>query len=241
MRLEYEGRFLAEIDDYGLFQSPSSKAIAIDLFFTTRSYFEGEAQSEYSGYQTRGRFFVIGKKGDVLQEQVAAMVDATGWDGDLNVLFQQSWNPRSPVQIIVRKETAKDTDRTYYNAIRILRSDWVPARAGNVSNEDGQRIAARYSSVLKSVAAKYQRQQAEQPSGPVSTSTPTPEPDPVEWNPQKLWALFVERAGEMSQEDIEAVWDEVIGYYCDGREISELSQEEMNQIASINPGSWTPF
>ena len=253
MRLEYEGRFLAEIEDYGLFQSQSSQALAIDLFFSTLAYFRGDAQEEFSGYQTRGRFFVIGKTGDVLKEQVAAMADATGWDGDLNVLFQQSWNPQSPVQIIVRKETVKDTGRTYHNAIRILRSDWQPSRAGNVSGEDGRLIAARYTSALKSVVSNYRRQRGEEPApAPVSQPRPKPSPEapapepaetsePVTWTVESLWARFVENAGDMNEQGIEEVWDEVIRYHCNGREITELSQEEMATIAAIDPDSWIPF
>ena len=51
-RLEYEGRFLAEIEDFGIFQSSTSQALAVDIHFTTVSYFQGDAQTDLPGYQT---------------------------------------------------------------------------------------------------------------------------------------------------------------------------------------------
>ena len=242
-RLEYEGRFLADIDDIGLFQSSQSQAIAIDIRFTTISYFQGEVETEFPGYQTRGRFFVIGKVGDVLQEQVAAMADATGWDGDLNVILQETWQPRSPVQIIVAKEK-REKDRTYYNAIRILRADWQPARAGNVDAEDGRKLAARYTSALKSVVAKHRRQEAEQPidSPPASAPTPpqsAPTPPASEpWTPEKVWEAFRAKGDGMSEDELEAVWNDALNRYASGKELSELTQEELGQMAGVDPKSW---
>lgn len=256
-RLEYEGRFLADIEDFGIFQSKSSQAVAIDIFFNTLTYFQGDAQAKYSGYRTRGRFFVIGKVGDVLQEQVATLADATGWDGDLSVIAQETWQPRTPVQIIVAKET-NDKDRTYYNAIRVLRADWQPARAGNVNEEDGRRIAARYTSALKSVVAKHRRQQGEQPIESPDPAPASPESPPEskegtadavrqaadttsEWTPESVWQAFLEKAGDMSREDVESVWTDAILYYADGKALDELTQADLAKLASIDPNSWTPF
>ena len=242
MRLEYEGRFLADIEDYGLYQSKTSQALAVDFFFTTRTYFDRDVQSDYSGYRVRGRFFIIGKTGDVLQEQAAAVADATGWDGDLNVITQETWQPQSPVQIIVEKEES-DQGRTYYKAFRILRQNWQPARAGNVNAEDGRLIAARYTSALKSVVSKYRRDRAEDPIPAPAATPPEPKPDPVAadgpWTEQRAWAAFLEKTEGMLDDDIQSVWQEALGFF--GDEKDGMTAEAWEQVASIDPKTWTPF
>ncbi len=250
MRLEYEGRFLADIKEFGIFQSSTSQAVAVDVFFSTLAYFDGDSQRPYDGYETRGRFFVIGKTGDVLPEQTSALADATGWDGDLAVILHQTWQPVSPVQIIVKPET-NDKGRTYYNAIRILRADWEPSGAGNVSEEDGRQIAARYSSALKSLVKKYRRQQAEEQgegigeetsSSGTETADPAADPEPeASWDEAKAWKVFQEKAEGMSEADVESVWNEAVLHYGDGKAIDELTAEEWGMVAAIDPKSWTPF
>lgn len=251
MRLEYEGRFLAHIDDVGLFQSKTSQAVAINFFFSTESYFDGDEQHEYSGYRVRGRFWVIGRSGDVLPEQAAAVADATGWDGSLDAIHDGSWRPESPVQITVEKETSGD-GRTYYNAVRIHRADWQPARAGNVSAGDARQIAARYSSALKSVVAKYRRQQAEEPvdaepAEPDPNETPAPAPTPAAvsdegpWTMRKAWETLRAKAGDMSEDEFNLVWQETVRYYGNQKPTAEMTSDEWKQVASIDPKSWTPF
>ena len=236
MRLEYEGRFLAEIEEYGIFQSKTSQAVAVDIFFTTLSYLGREEPEEYSGYRTRGRFFIIGKTGDVLPEQAAALAAATGWDGDLNVVASGDWQPASPVQIIVDKEQ-DDKGRIYYNAARILRRDWQPARAGNVTAGDGRRIATRYTSALKSVVAKYRRDQGQ---GQAVPAPKAPDPPPAT-DEKSAWSALQAKSGDMSQEDLESTYLEAVRYFGEGKEISELTPEQWRQVGAIDPKTWTPF
>lgn len=245
MRLEYEGRFLADIKQFGLFQSSTSQAVAIDMIFSTLSYFDGDTQRPYDSYETRGRFFVIGKTGDVLPEQTAAVADATGWDGDLNAIYQQTWRPDSPVQIIVREEK-NDKGRKYHNAIRILRADWEPSGAGNVTEENGRQIAARYSSALKSLVRKYRRQQGEEQAEATEPAEPAETPPQVGKSETvadeaTAWDVFQKKGEGMSEADVESVWNEAILHYGGGKAIDELTAEKWAMVAAIDPKSWTPF
>ena len=244
-RLEYTGRFLAEIDDYGLFQSPRSQAVAVDIFFTTLTYLDSAEPAPYEGYRTRGRYFLLGKSGDVFEEKAIALADATGWDGDLNSIASGTWQPKSPVQIIVGKEVDNEKGRTYYNAFRIFPENWQPPRAGNVSAEDGRQIASRYSNVFKSVVAQHCGSQADHPTDPPAPPRPSaPQDAPtseVLWTPETVWAQFLKKACEMDEEAIRSVWDEAIRHHGNSKPLSELTQEEWSQVAAIDPQSWTPF
>lgn len=220
-RLEHEGRFLANIIDYGIFEAKKSRSVAVDLRFETITFFNPDgSESEWSGYGVRGRVFIIGKTGDVLQANATSLADATGWDGDLREVAQKTWSPQSPVQIIVEPE--KYEGRTYFRAERVLRADWQPSRAGNVSEDDGRRIADRYTSALQSIVAKHSGNG--QPDRKESEKS-------EKWTAEKVWPEF---GGD------EAKWKEAIAHFAGGKAVGEISQEEWAQIAAIDPQTWTP-
>ena len=255
MRLEYEGRFLADITDYGIFQARNSQAVAIDIWFTTVSYFGPKGEAPYDGYQTRGRFFIIGRSGDALPEQVTALSEAFEWDGDLNPIRTKTWEPRQ-VQIVVKKETNTKDGREYFNVAWVQRPDWEPAQAGNVNDSTGREIASRYTTTLQSLIRKHRRQKGEQPAEPRKPKKPEaampadPEADldmPVKrfgemvWDEKKAWEVFRYNCGDMDSKARLQVWEEAIHHFGGGKPKEELTADEWDRISDIDPRSWTPF
>ena len=58
---------------------------------------------------------------------------------------------------------------------------------------------------------------------------------------QKAWETFQEKAGDMTEDDVKAVWMEAVRYYGNEKPMAEMTADEWQQVASIDPQSWTPF
>ena len=240
-RVEWEGRYLAVITEYGLFQSRTSQAVALDLRFETLAYFDKEGLADMPGYATRGRFFIIGRQGDVLEDNARNLADATGWDGDLDAINAATWRPPK-VQIVVESET--NNGRTYYNAVRIFPEDWQAT--GNVAGGDAEQIARRYTGALKSLVARH-RGQAPAPSPPPAEAAPEPAPVPApapprrkltaafEWNETEAWKKFRPKVPEdIDGENVRKLWEAVIRFKGGGKPREELTPDEWQAVAEFD-------
>ena len=244
-RVEWEGRYLAVITEYGLFQSRTSQAVALDLRFETLAYFDKEGLADMRGYTTRGRFFIIGRSGDLLEDNARNLADATGWDGDLDAINAGTWRPPT-VQIVVESET--NNGRTYYNAVRIFPEDWQAA--GNIAGGDAQQIARRYTGALKSLVAKHRGQVPEPspaPTPPTAATAPErasgPAPSPpsrkltaaFEWNEQEAWKKFHPKVPDgIDGEDLRKLWEAVIRFKGGGKLREEMTPEDWQAVAEMD-------
>lgn len=175
-RLEFAGSYRADVTDYGLFRGKDkgSQAAAIELFCETVEVWDAENETwcEYPDCQTRGRVFIIGRDGAVLQNNVRRLTEATGWDGSLGAIIDRTWEPPR-IQITVNEET-NDEGRTYHVIGFVDHHDGPPyvPEAGNVPTDKARAIAQRYGRSLAELAGKYV--QSFKPPQEISAGSPPP-------------------------------------------------------------------
>ncbi len=178
--LDRVGRFRGKILSYNLNAAKSGAKSVFMIVEIDEIHQDGEwfDWREY-GMQVSGDVWIIKKDGTLNGNQVRALTDHAGWDGDIVAISNGSWQP-TPVQI-----TAEENE---YNGHTSYRIQWINAydsepSGGNVSLDDATAMAAKFGSQLRAIAGNGARNSAP-PAGAPETpkpkaTTPTPPSSPA--------------------------------------------------------------
>lgn len=192
---ERAGTYRALITWYSL-STAESGAVGVKFVAQLLDYWlvkkNEDGSEEFSWYpyserdeETSGYINVIKKNGGVNNIGVEQLCHA-GWDGDLDTIHNQSWEP-IPCQCIVKKVKFEKTDGTEVfscEASGIYRYDRDPnARSGGVTAEKAQELSTKYGGDLMSAASSFRRPLAPpvQPPPPPKMSTQLQDkPQPIQ-------------------------------------------------------------
>lgn len=174
--LNQTGDFRGEICSYKL-QEYKSGAVAIAVLVDIHDAWNSETQ-EWNDWrehylQVPGYLFVIKKNGTLNDVQVAALVSHVGWDGNLESITAQTWQP-TRCQFSV-------TANTYEGDVS-YRIAWINAydsRPGTSSIDPtrSKELQNKFGSQLRAVAGNAVRNSLT-PATPLQTSTVTPTMEP---------------------------------------------------------------
>ncbi len=87
IKLEREGRFMAEILSWGIRPARDTQAVGINMEFKILAQQDGDTWTDWTPYDDHyvyGDFYVIKKDGTINDTTVAQLAKAVRWPGDLS-------------------------------------------------------------------------------------------------------------------------------------------------------------
>ena len=152
------GTFQADIIEYGL-QKYESGAVAVAVKCLIRSQWNPESQlwDDWSGYEQHeagGFLNVVKKDGTLNSNQVEALVQHAGWDGQLSSIANEQWRP-TPCQIKVDPNEYKG--KTTFQISFINQFDRIPGAVGNVNIDEAKSMDAQHGGALRALLANARR------------------------------------------------------------------------------------
>lgn len=171
-----EGIFRGRIIQYGLDRYDSGATavfikVRIDEILTDGQWYDWREHE----VEALGNIFIIGKDGKLLERGCKSLIDYAGWDGNINAIHQNEWEPK-PVQITVGEEVYRDETR--YKIKFVNDYDRMPG-GGNVSQDDVQAIQQQYGSALRALAGDSKRNAAPVSGGPSKPKAAPKAPAPA--------------------------------------------------------------
>jgi len=157
MECDREGWFRATPISKGITVADQSDAVAITINLRLTHMWDDVSKEpcwkEWAEWamEARGDFWIVGRNGEFREKKVAEIARATGWDGNLDRMTDESdWEPR-PCVIQVKRDDYGETSR--FRVSWLFPADKVPgARAGNANAEQIGRLHQRYRGKLKAAA-----------------------------------------------------------------------------------------
>lgn len=192
----FEGDFRGEVLSYGLWE-PDSGAVAISCTLRVVEVYDRESKQWHANYASEdgsvhawrdaeidceGDFWIISNKSKgnkVNEEAVKAMMAATGWNGDIQVIANRTWDPR-PCSWSTESEVYKE--KTRYKAAWIKPYDNVPGggRGGNVDAEKARALQNKYGSQLRALAGSASKPPAPTTPPPKMSTQLQDKPQPIQ-------------------------------------------------------------
>lgn len=176
--VDREGTFRAEIVEYGFSEMESgSKCVNLKvklLEFYNKAEDEWQPWAEYD-MEADGSVWVVNKKGETLENAVKSLATFAGWDGDIESLVNNSWQPTKCAVVI--------QPNTYNNETKLKISfvnDWnrKPGATGNATPESAKAAQARYGAQFRAIAGNAKRNGSAPPSKGPPSPPPAPPPAP---------------------------------------------------------------
>ncbi len=143
------GTYRAEIEEYVLQDSKSSDAVAIKCKFRTLEKKNGDEWLAYKGMHVYGYAWIIGKDGKVNQKAQESFMNATGWDGDLDSIYQGTFEPYA-VSIEVESEQYAGKDGQRKIAYKVA---WI----NHYNDEGGGGLKGMDPAKSESIIEKYRQ------------------------------------------------------------------------------------
>ena len=159
-KLEWAGVARGKIVEFGV-QESDSGAVGISIVAAISEYFDPESQRwvncESEQYESEGTCWIVKKSGEPNQGQVESLCKFAGWNGDLLIVADGTWQP-TPCSFLINKETYKDLDR---HRISFL-NDWnhTPGAVGNVTPEKAKALQDRFGAQFRALAGNVARNTA---------------------------------------------------------------------------------
>lgn len=171
--IDRDGVFQGRIIEYGLSEMESG-AVCVNVMAKISAQFDFHSKSfvdwtNYTDVFARGAIWIVNKKGEVLDKAVKSMVDFAGWDGSLESIANETWQPE-PCQFSIQPETDKDgREKAGEYRIAFLNDyDRVPGSMSNIKPEQVGTLSAKYGGQFRALAGR-------QPAK-ASTNKPTTQP-----------------------------------------------------------------
>lgn len=166
-----EGNFRAVITSYGL-KEMESGAVAVSIKASLTDFWDGTEWFPWKEYdvEAEGDVWIVKKNGDVNLGQAEALCRYAGWDGDMESIVQETWQPR-PVTVAIQKDEYKRHVR--YKIAFINDYNRTPGAMSNVDREKAKALQAKHGAAFRAIAGNVQRNTAPPPP---SGKFPTPPP-----------------------------------------------------------------
>lgn len=154
LHIDRTGDFRGAIVDYGL-KEESSGSVAIVIEAKVESQWNEETKQwdswqQYDEHRATGYVYIIKKDGSLNENQVKALCQFAGWDGDLASIAKNTWTP-TPCQFKV--ETDEYQGQTRYRISWLNEYDRTPGGMGQVSDEKLKLLNQRFAGPLKAIAS----------------------------------------------------------------------------------------
>lgn len=172
--VDREGTFKAKIESYGL-KEMDTGAVAVTINAHLTDIWNGEGWEPWGDYQQEalGDLWIIKKSGEVNKGQVEALVQHTGWDGDIASIVDEKWNPK-PCVVVVKADTYKD--QTRFKIAFVNDIDRAPGGMGNVDSAKAKELQARFGAQLRAVAGAVKRNGTPPPASKPAAPPPPAKP-----------------------------------------------------------------
>lgn len=170
--IDRPGTFRGNIIDFGL-REEQSGAVAVTLKVALNQMWTGHEWVDWSQYdqEVEGFYYIIDRKG-LNQNKVNALCRNAGWDGDLDSIIQQKWEPK-PIGLTV--EASEYKNQIQYRVGFINDYERTPGAASNLTPESAQALKAKYGAQLRALAGNISRGNGT----PAGRPTPPPAPAPM--------------------------------------------------------------
>ena len=212
-RLDRDGIFKAYVMSWSVKALEGKLSVAVSIQFRILAQLtEGagprtwQSWDEYEEHNVWGDFWIIGKTGNLLIEQIEKLSSALNWNGDLKGITLQSPPQERVCQITVKGEDYKG--QTQYKASWIQHKDFSPGKGGKraAREADVMDLHMQYGSQIRAAlgASAHNRGKPD-----VTRKTVTPSP-PRKAAPPSLCPVTPEEGAEpIGNQDPGNPFDEV--------------------------------
>ena len=171
--MQWAGTCRGSIISYELGGS-SSKAVPINVVARIDEYWDLAEQAwkdcRSHEFEVGGALWVIKKDGSLNANQIEALAQHAGWDGDLTSIVHETWKP-TPCAFTVQEDNYKDEAR--FRIAWLNDYERVPT-AGTISAEKAKALQNQYGSQLRAVVGNIARNSISPPSeGPSPVASPS--------------------------------------------------------------------
>lgn len=176
------GIFKAKITGYGLTESEKGavgivlKAELTDLWDPTNKEWYPWAQYEQ---EAEGAIWIVKKDGTINQLGADSLIKCAGWDGNLESITGETWQP-TPVQVAIDSDEYNGKTRFRINFVNPF--DRTPGMMSTVSADKARELQNRFGGLLRAIAGNARRNGATPngaPPPPARPASPAPPPPPV--------------------------------------------------------------
>lgn len=176
--VDREGTFRAEITEYGWSEMESgSKCVNLKvklLEFYNKAEEEWQPWAQYD-MEAEGSIYVVNKKGETLEKAVKSLAEFAGWDGDIESLVNNSWQP-TKCAVVIQPNTYNNETKLKISFVNDYHRK--PGAIGNASPESIKATQARYGSQFRAIAGNVKRNGSSAPTGGPVAPPPAPPPAP---------------------------------------------------------------
>lgn len=172
-----EGSFRATITAFGLKQMESG-AISVAIKATLTELFSDGVWHPWAEYEmeAEGDQWIVKRDGNLNQGAAEALIRHAGWDGNMESIVGETWQP-TPCQVTVKREEYEGKARfkiAFVNAF-----DRTPGGLSNIDAAKAKELQARFGGQLRAIGGNTKRQGAPVPNGKPAVPAPaTPRPAP---------------------------------------------------------------
>lgn len=163
-----KGEFRGQVLEYGLFEADSG-SVGVNLKCSIEDIYHEEEWADYREYdlEVEGTIWIVKKDGGLNESGVQSLVKHAGWDGMIEAITGQTWQPNG---ISFSVEPNEYKGKTTYKINFIGSWDQPPGRKmGNVDETKGKALASRFGSQLRAVVGNTKRN-----APPTANSKPAP-------------------------------------------------------------------
>jgi hypothetical protein len=171
-KINQGGNFRGLITEYGLRESPGG-ALMLAIRADLTEHYDGEAWSDWGEYQVEafGSLVLIKKDGNPNKSMIEAIVESTGWDGDIDSITDSAWIP-TVCQMSIKGET--------YEGVERFNISWLSpfyAKVGGLrtlSGDEAKKVATKYRAKIRAAAGQASPQAGSAPPPPAQPAGDPP-------------------------------------------------------------------
>lgn len=168
--VDREGQFRADIIAYGL-KEMESGAMSVSIRAKLTQFYDGVEWLPWEEYgmEAEGDIWIVKKdNGGLNSNGVQSLVNHAGWDGNMESIVNETWQP-SACQVAVKREEYKGNVRFKIAFV----NDWnrTPGAMSNIDAAKAKELQARFGAQLRAIAGNVKRNGSPPASKP---ATPPP-------------------------------------------------------------------
>ena len=170
--IDRPGTFRGRITEYGLVEASSdgnsrSQGVSIKAVLTAAWNQENQDWDDWSEYdvEAAGVVNIVRRDGTVNQGGVESLIKYAGWNGNLESLIDDSWQP-TDCQFTIKEEGPNDYHKeTVYRLAFVNDFNRVPGQVGNVTAERAKELQNQYGAQFRALAGNAVRNAVAAPQG----------------------------------------------------------------------------
>lgn len=191
-----EGSFRGVITEYALQDAKNSQSVGVACKFVVHEFWNPELEQweDWRPFNMEGfgTTWIIKKDGQLNSSACESLIKSAGWDGDLNAIAEQRWQPK-PLQWNTSAEAYEG--KTSFRPNFLSEYDAAPGGPGlrHMDGAKAQSLAAQFGAQLRALAgnAKAKAAPTGKPTAPPAAPKPAPAPAPA------AVAANAERSGDI--------------------------------------------